>query len=236
MNNKDNVFDIVIADEIRCMIFEDQILGLGDKLPSENELCLRFKCSKETLRQSLETLKNESVLDKINDEWYVVKQPRIRKYINRFESLSKNLENSHTAYSKKMITNEILKVDSKLAHLTHLPLGSEAFYFERLRYVNNIPVCIECNYISKSLCPKLNHFDIENNSLYEVLKTQYNISIDRGIEEITIIEATIHEAKLLNVDEKTPLIKQYGFIFSDEGDEIEYSENIMNIERFEFVK
>ena len=62
------------------------------------------------------------------------------------------------------------------------------------------------------------------------------ISIDRGIEEITIIEATIHEAKLLNVDEKTPLIKQYGFIFSDEGDEIEYSENIMNIERFEFVK
>lgn len=236
MINEDNVFDIVIADEIRCMIFEDQILRFGDKLPTESELCARFKCSKATLKQSLETLKNENVLEQIHNDWYVVKQPRIRKYINRFESLSKNLENSNTAYSKKIITNEILKVDSKLAYLTHLPLGSEVFYFERLRYVNNVPVCIECNYISKSLCPKLNHFDIENNSLYDVLKTQYNISIDRGIEEITVIEANAHEAKLLNVDEKTPLIKQFGFIFSDEGDEIEYSENIMSIERFEFVK
>ncbi len=236
MSDKDDILGVVIADEIRCMIFEDQILEHGDKLPSENELCIRFKCSKETLKQSLETLKNENVLDEIDDEWYVVKQPRIRKYINQFESLSKNLENSHASYSKKIITNKILKVDSKLAHLTHLPLGSEVFYFERLRYVNNEPICIECNYISKSLCPKLNHFDIENNSLYEVLKTQYNISIDRGIEEITVIEADDHEAKLLNVDKKTPLIKQYGFIFSDEGDEVEYSENIMIIERFEFVK
>lgn len=236
MDREDNTYSILIADEIRCMIFEDYVLSFGDKLPSENELCKKFNCSNQTLLQALTTLKNEDVLVYKNKEWRVVDQPRIRKYINRFESFSKILENSHTSFNKKMITNEILKVNSKLAYLTHLQLGSEVFYLERLRYVNKEPICIEKDYISKDLCPKLNSFDIENNSLYEVLKSQYNISIDRGIEEITVIEASDHEAKLLNIKEKTPLIKQFGYIFSDEGDEVEYSENIMTIERFEFIK
>ena len=54
--------------------------------------------------------------------------------------------------------------------------------------------------------------------------------------EVHGIDANEDEAKLLNIECNTPLIKQYGYTFSDEGDEIEYTECIMRIERFEFLK
>ena len=135
-----------------------------------------------------------------------------------------------------MINSTKLTVDSNIANLTHFPLGEEVYYFERLRIIDNEPICIERDYISKTICPGLDKFDIIHNSLYGVLKKEYNISVDRGIEQIKVIEANEDEAKLLNIECNTPLIKQYGYTLSDEGDEIEYTECIMRIERFEFLK
>ena len=228
--------DTIIADEIRCMIFDESILTYGSKLPSDDELCLKFGCSKNTLIQSLTTLKNENVLIQKSDGWYVVDKPRLRKYINRFESFSTYLESFNFSSSKQMVNSTKLTVDSNIANLTHFPLGEEVYYFERLRIIDNEPICIERDYISKTICPGLDKFDIINNSLYSVLKKEYNISVDRGIEQIKVIEANEEEAILLNIECNTPLIKQYGYTFSDEGDEIEYTECIMRIERFEFLK
>lgn len=228
--------DTIIADEIRCMIFEESTLTYGSKLPSENELCLMFDCSSNTLQYALKTLNNENVLIQKDGEWYVTDKPRLRKYINRFESFSNYLKCFDFLSYKIMIKSDIVKVDSNLAKLTNFPLGSEIYYFERLRIVDNEPICIERDYITKKLCPDLVKYDIINNSLYDVLKEEYNISIDRGTEQIKIIEANEHETELLNIEYNTPLIKQYGYTFSDEGDEIEYTECVMRIERFEFLK
>ena len=236
MNKNKVSLDTIISDEIRCMIFDENLLSYGDKLPSENELCAKFNCSKYILKQSLETLKNEHVLVQKDNDWYVVKMPRIRKYINSFESLTKNLNQSNFKSTKKLIESKILTVDSELANLTHLPIGSDLFFFKRIRFIGKEPICIEKDYISRILCPDLNKYDIVNNSLYEVLKDQYNISVDRGIEQLKVIKASKEEGSLLKIKKATPLIKQYGFIFSDEGDEVEYTESIMKIERFEFIK
>ena len=40
--------DLIVADEVKCMI-EDGTLSIGDKLPSERELCERFNVQRLTL-------------------------------------------------------------------------------------------------------------------------------------------------------------------------------------------
>ncbi len=59
--NPENVLHITVADEIKKMIIEANMMP-GDKLPTERELMTRFSVSRSTLREAIKILRAENVV------------------------------------------------------------------------------------------------------------------------------------------------------------------------------
>lgn len=228
--------DILIAEDIRCQIFEDKTLLFGQKLPSEVALCKQYNCSKTTLKQALETLSNENVINKIKNSWYVVDNPRIRKYVSKFVPTSQLFDKLNINSTCKLVHCNIIPVTKELADITHFSIGTDLFFLERIRYIDGLPTVIERDYFIKSYFPNLDKNDFESKSLHSILKDNYSTIVDRSVEQVKAISANQIEAKHLNIDINTPLLKQYGLVYSNKGDVIEYSECIVRIERFEYIR
>ena len=69
--------DLIVADEVKCMI-EEGTLSIGDKLPSERDLCERFNVQRLTLRSGLQMLEEEGLIYSIPRNGYYVANNRIQ--------------------------------------------------------------------------------------------------------------------------------------------------------------
>lgn len=227
--------DIIIADELRDLI-EYRIFKPGEKLPSERDLCERFNCSRTLIRQSISTLEHEGWITSIEKSGHFVSYPRFRVALNSFQSNTKLFREAGLNAEKKMINFEVIAASAQIAKKLEISLGEDVFFIQRVRYVEETPVSIEVGYLPKAICPTLLEKDIITNSLYEIIAEDYNIHVDRSRERITLELSTKEEAKILKIDKNTPVIKKSEIVYSNTNDIIEYTENIMIMERFEFVK
>ena len=78
---------IQIHDQIKANI-ENETYKIGDRLPSERELAKQFGVSRMTLRQAIQTLADEGILERKN---------RIRNLCGSSESTGEN-ERNHEFY------------------------------------------------------------------------------------------------------------------------------------------
>ena len=78
MSNQLPVY-IQIHDQIKSEI-EQGIWKIGDRLPSERELAVKFNVSRMTLRQAIQNLADEGILErKIGSGTYVARKKSTRK-------------------------------------------------------------------------------------------------------------------------------------------------------------
>ena len=73
-------------------------------------------------------------------------------------------------------------------------------------------------------------------SLYAILEKEYHIVMDRAEQEISVIHANEMESELLKVDLGASLIKEHGIVYDTQNRKLEYSENMMLMNRFVFIK
>lgn len=227
--------DIIVASEMRNLI-EKGVFKASEKLPSERELCELFNCSRTMLRKSLNTLEKEGWIETIDKKGHFVSMPRYQLKLNAFQSNSSILNSYNVTAQKKLIEFSMMSANVDIALKLDVPLGTDVIFIKRLRIVDNKPVMIESSYILKELCPDLKEEYVIDYSFYEVLAERYGVNVDRSKQTITVEKATKEEARLLDIDENTHIINKKEFVYSDINQLIEYTENIMLIERFELIK
>ena len=69
-----------------------------------------------------------------------------------------------------------------------------------------------------------------------MLEKEYHIVMDRAEKEISVVHANEMESELLKVELGESLIKEHGIVYDTQNRRIEYSENILLMNRFVFVK
>ena len=84
--------------------------------------------------------------------------------------------------------------------------------------------------------PGLDKHEFINASLYETIKQYYGIQIDRSESELRVVEATKEESDLLEIEEKSPVVKEYSFNYDFENRLFEYSINTMLIDLYYFER
>ncbi|MCD8185948.1 MAG: UTRA domain-containing protein [Rikenellaceae bacterium] len=51
----------------------------------------------------------------------------------------------------------------------------DCIYFERMRFINDVPLFFDITMLPNLDLPNFTGFDLENKSLFELLRTQYQI-------------------------------------------------------------
>ena len=204
------------------------------QLPTETELCERFSVSKSTIRKAIQILVDKSLLKKIRGKGTFV------LYRKENMTLGKNSLGFNDFLAPKghktdvqILKTSIINEDNQINRKLHLSSGTNITLISRLIVEDDSPVAIDNIYVETERFPKIIENLSNKKSLYEVLKNEYQININKSNLKINGIVANAHMANILQCTMGDPLFVLDKISLVDD-DIIHYSKSFVRCDRVEY--
>jgi len=178
----------------------------GSLLPSENELCAVHNITRPTVRQALETLVQEGFILKKQGKGSIVRKPPQEIGILSISGTASAIGNQYL--QTQILQKPQIKPwpENFTFELSEIEKESGCIYMERLRLVDGQPVFYDINHIPNINLPRLSSRSFENKSLFETLRTQYQIEVKGGEQKLKAIKADQSIGQLLNLPIGEPVL------------------------------
>lgn len=212
---------------------ENHVYKVGDRIPAERQLAVKFGVSRMTLRQAIKTLEEEGILERrLGSGTYVASQ-KVQEKMSGIMSFTEITQANGQIPSSKLISYQIGKPSLSEKERLNLNPDSEVLRMERIRFADETPICYEVVTIPYHLVENLSKDDISTH-LYETLnKNGYRIG--RVTEHISAAVANENDARLLNAKKAEALITRRQVTELSNGQPFEYTRARYVAERFEFT-
>lgn len=223
-----------VYEQLRKHITEG-VYAEGDLLPSENELCSLHNATRPTIRKALDRLATEGLITKQQGKGSIVKaQPKGIGILS--------ISSTTSAIGKENLTTRII-VKPEIRNwnkafsfeITETEKEVGCIYFERLRLVDNIPVFFDTTMIPNINLPRFTSKNFENNSLFSILREQYQIEVTGGEQKIQAVVADKTLSALFEIKTGSPLLRLDRKIATNKKDFFFYSQVLCNAREYSLV-
>lgn len=199
----------------------------GSPAPSERELVHRFGVARMTVRQALDALVAEGLLERIPGRGTFVARPRrvATKITGYTEEMGRRglLAESQTLLARRE------QAGPGVARALNLTEGDAVIHWRRLRRGDGTPVCIEDAYLNEVLLPGFLQAGMPT-SLYEDLEAR-GLRPTWAEDSISADRATAEEAGLLEIEPGGVVLRHSRRALT--GDKIvEVSRSVYRADRF----
>jgi len=179
----------------------------GSLLPSENELCQVHEVTRPTVRQALTKLAVEGYILKHQGKGSIVRSLPKGIGILSLQGTTSGI-GKHNLETKPIGKPKIGKWPSEFPfELNQLEKESGCITLERTRIVDGNPILYEISYIPNINLPRFISKIFKNKSLFDIMRTDYEIEVISGEQKIQAIKATKEIGKYLNIEENEPILK-----------------------------
>jgi GntR family transcriptional regulator len=129
-----------VRDAVRAYL-RDEGLSPGARLPSEDDLAVRFEVSRSTLREALRLLEQDGILDvRHGDGRYVSPLPTVERPITRLEGTTELLRSMGYEVSDRVLDVSVGAPSEDEARALRLPSSAEVIHLERVRLERTEPL------------------------------------------------------------------------------------------------
>ena len=210
-------------------------LKANKKIPSEKDLCDMWDISRSTLRQAIDVLVDYGTLYRIKDKGVYVSPKKYERNMAGVDAMVKDLISQGNKVSKKIISMNETVSTKRISKKMSIKLGTKVFVIIRYRVINDIPCTIETTYINAEKYPDfLKHYD-EKASMDKLFGEYYETVQTSGNERISVTYASEDEAKVLKINEGSPLFFASGISNDQNGQIVMYYKQLIRPDMFEFV-
>jgi len=210
-------------------------LNPGDVIPSERELSQNFKVSRMTVRHAITNLVNLGILKRNHGVGTFVAKPKIEHDIGQLVSFTESTLRKGLLPSGKLLRFEQTFADKKLAHTLQINIGEKIYYLVRVRFINYEPFVLERCYFPSHRFPKIDRYDLENQSLYRIWRENYGITFDKMRQTLEPVAATEDEARILDVPVGFYLMLVERITFDSDNLPVEYARDVHRGDKSRFV-
>lgn len=222
-----------IHDQIKKEIEEGK-WHVGDRLPSERELSETFNVSRMTLRQAIQTLADEGILErKIGSGTYVARK-KVQETMIGTTSFSDIIKEQGRKPSSKTISYFVTKPSSSEMEKLQLGPHEDILKMERIRYADDVPICFEVASIPFKLIENFDKNQITR-SLYRVLAEEGNAVIGKSSQKISAVVASEKIAHFLDIKRGEAILRLSQISYFENSQPFEYVRSQYVGERFEFL-
>lgn len=209
-------------DQIVAFIAAER-LARGERLPTERELSETLGVSRPTLRQALELLEHDGLIERRQGSGTYVAEPRVALDVRVLVSLTRSIVASGMTPGARVITSRVVPATGELASRFAVPPQTPLQHFERVRYADGRAVAFERSWFPAAIAPNLSAFDLEHRSIYDVLEREYGVKLFRAEQEFDAAVADEKVAALLQCELGAPLMVVHRLSFDLNGRPVEYA-------------
>ncbi|WP_337225618.1 GntR family transcriptional regulator [Staphylococcus warneri] len=221
-----------IANDIERFI-DNGHYQTGDKLPSVEELKVKYNVSKSTIIKSLAILEKEGTIFQARGSGIYVRNKKIDGYVNllKTKGFSDNLQD-HNISSLVIEFDEFIPEEAVRTHLK-LNKNEKVIFIKRLHFLDNQILCIETSYFNKNIVPTLDK-KIATQSIFSHIQKQLNINI--GFSDIYFYVDFLNknESQLLELNEGDPCMRHELIFHTNKGMPFDYSNIVYHFKNAKF--
>ncbi|MEU2449549.1 GntR family transcriptional regulator [Streptomyces sp. NPDC012765] len=183
-----------LADLLRHQILADGYPG--GVLPLESDLADEYGAGRNTVRQALDLLRGEQLVERRPGVGTVVVCEKYPHGLDRLQGLAETL-NEHGRVTNEVRTVGPVRAPAPVAGRLGLPEHADVLYIERLRRLNGLPLSLDLTYIPMDIGAGLLGCDLENTDVFRLLEQLTGQPL--GHAEITLeaVNADAHSAAVL---------------------------------------
>lgn len=187
----------------------------GAPLPSEAELCERFSVSRMTVRQALQELTNDGLIERRRGKGTFVAHRPVHRRPGVFLSFTEEMNRRGM-----LATSRLLKAgtdDPRPVETQDLVLApdSKVVRLIRVRMADGVPVALEDTALIPELVGVLDE-DLVDGSLHSALRS-HGVLATRAVGTITARLARASETELLDLPPQAALLVELRILFDQEN-------------------
>lgn len=195
----------IIKQEIREKI-DSMEYKPNQVLPSENELCEMYQVSRITVRRAVDELVKENKLYKIKGKGCFVRENSVDS-LSRIHSFTEEIVHQGKTPGRKQIFFNREKAGERLARQLGIGADDEVYRLKCLYLADGENYCVNTTALPAAMFPKLESFNFNVCSLYDVLKTFYQLNYSRVKQNIFATTGDAQIQQLLGLEGDNPLLK-----------------------------
>ncbi|MEU3508640.1 GntR family transcriptional regulator [Streptomyces longwoodensis] len=183
-----------LADLLRRQLLTD---GFGSgTLPHESLLATDYRTSRNTVREALDLLRSEGLVDRLPGVGTVVVARKYPHGLDRLMGLAETLH-EHGRVTNEVRTAGPVSAPAPVADRLHVPPGADVLYIERLRRLNGLPLSLDLTYIPLDLGTALLGADLENTDVFRLLESITGRPLGHADITLEAVNADAHSAAVL---------------------------------------
>lgn len=203
------------------------------KLPAEEDLAPAIGVSRGTLRKAIRELVAEGVLEQIHGKGTFVTAAGIEQPLaQRLAAFTELLDERGIPYSTRVLRQEVLHPEPRVASLLRLAPGEPAVFLARIRLVESRPVAYMENYVPRRLAPGVEQVDFTRHGLFKTLEQRYGLSLSWGHRAFEALAADARQAEYLDLKPGAPVFYIQQVVYLSDGTPVEYSDVWLRGDRF----
>ncbi len=198
--------------------------------PPEREIADDLHVSRITVRKAIDGLVSEGLLVRRQGAGTYV-CARVEKNFSKLTSFSEDMRaRGRTPRSVWLRKSEGSVTPEEALTLRSSP-GTPVFRFQRIRFADDAPMCVEYATVLASCLPSI---EAVETSLYEALERAGNRPV-RALQRLRAILFTAEQAKLLQIHERDAglLVERVGFL--KDGQAVEFTQSYFRGDIYDFV-
>ncbi|MBZ0283252.1 MAG: GntR family transcriptional regulator [Anaerolineae bacterium] len=188
----------------------------GDKIPSERDLMGFSNISRATVRQAMNALAHQNILEKVHGSGTFVKLPKFEQRLEIAYSFSEQIRRLGFKLEDRLLERHLTPATPDLAAQLQIPEGSDVIYIHRLRMISGTPVMVNKAYIPYALCPGLLDESFDN-SLYQLLVNRYQLPIIQATDHLEAVASDRDLCHLLQISNRIPIMFVERIAFTHDG-------------------
>jgi GntR family transcriptional regulator len=193
-----------------------------DRLPPENDLADQYDLSRSTVRQAMDMLANEGLIQRRRGHGTIVAQPTIEQNLTRIISFWEDMHQRGLAPGTKVLESELIPAPEDVAEKLEIAPGEELARLVRLRLADGEPMSVEHSYLVHKFCPGVLKTNYAHHSLRGMLSEKYSINLVYARQTIKAVPASRSIASELSMKPKDALLYMERVTYSDLDVPIEF--------------
>ena len=205
---------------------------IGEKIPSERELAENFSVSRMTLRQAIQTLVDEGILERKIGSGTFVARKKVQEKMSGITSFTEITEAQGKVPTSKTVSYLITIPSLSESEKLNLDDNQKVLRMERIRFADDVPICFEVATVPLELLKDYDKTQITA-SLYRTLE-ENGLIIGHAQQTVSAMLASERIADFLQLKKGDAILRLRQVSFLQDGSPFEYVRTQYAGDRYEF--